>query len=512
MKSKNIRIIVIILTAVLFMGITNYTKIFLGKDETTNSVQYISVELVTDAMLVSYWEENVTDYGLLTINRYNGSSIETLNNSEYTKGYHNSMNRIAVGDNEFTREQYLVGNILEFYSGNSAKITGVERDGNYLYVDYSFAAIQTDSQEGEKEDAYAGQQGSLLYLLVRDGSTGEVLQPGSVQPYASQIGLQGKIFSIFSKKLPLKTAMNLFQWILSFSFALVIVFICKGIYCKYNLDFAVVFYLVTLLSPWVIGFSTNLYWMEVTWFLPLLVGLFCSNRITSRKARIASYLLAFVTVAFKSACGYEYITVVMLGTIVFLLADFTMAVIRKQKEQAKLIFRTTFFIGLFALLGFIVVILFHANLRGDGDILNGVRSIYREDVLRRTLGGDANMFQDVYAESLEASVIYVLARYCWFQTPLLLGISGKAFIFLVVLSFIMVLYGIVRKKETGESLAIYVGFGIMCVSWFVLGKAHSYVHTFLNYVLWYMGFVQVIFYVPMHWLADKIRKRRSKRE
>ena len=510
-NKKCFRMIIIMLVAVLLMGITNYTKTFLGNDETTNNVRYISVDLVVDAMLVSYYDEEATDYGLMEVYRYNGSSIETLNNDEYTNGYHNSMNRIAVADNEFTSVQYQVGNILEFYSGNSARITGVEADGTYLYVDYSFVGAQTDeSEDMADEEAYAGSQGSLLYLYVRDGNTGEVLAPGSVLPYVSQLGLQGKIFSMFPKTMTIKAAAEMYQWILAFAFAVVITLICLGLYRKYDADFAVVFYLVTLLSPWVIGFSTNTYWMEVTWFLPLLVGIFCSNHIESQKARIASYLLAFVTVAFKCACGYEYITVVMLGTIVFLLADLTMAIMKKQKENIKLLLRTIFLVGVFALLGFVVVILIHANLRGDGDILAGIQAIYREDVLRRTLGGSSNMFQDVYAESLEAPIIYVLARYFLFKTPLLLGIPGIVFIFLVAISFAMILYGVVRKKMPKEIMVIYIWLGVMCVSWFVLGKAHSYVHTFLNYVMWYMGFVQIIFYVPIHWIACKIRQRRSK--
>ena len=496
MKTNKIRAIVVIFAAVLLMGITNYTKVFLGKDETTNALQYISVELVAGAMLESYVDTEATGYGLMDINRYIGSSDQLLTNDEFTNGYHNSKNCIAVENNEFTSAYYEVGNILEFYSGNSAKITNIEWDESYLYVDYEFIGDANAS----------GSQGSLIYLLVRDGKTGEAIEPGSVFPYESQLGLQGKLFSMFPKTMSLKTAMSMFQWILAFSLALVVVFICVGLYYKYNADFAVVFYMVTLFSPWVIGFSTNLYWMEVTWFLPLLVGIYCSNHIESKKARIASYLLSFATVAFKCACGYEYITVVMLGTIVFLLADLTMAFIRKQKEQFKLIFRTTSFVGLFALLGFIVVILLHARLRGGGNILAGVETIYREDVLRRTLGGDANMFQDIYAESLEASILYVLARYFWFKTPLLLGIPGKAFILLVAVSFAMVLYKVARKKETGEILAIYIWFGIMCVSWFVLGKAHSYVHTFLNFVLWYMGYVQMIFYVPIHEIATMIRR------
>ena len=47
------------------------------------------------------------------------------------------------------------------------------------------------------------------------------------------------------------------------------------------------------------------------------------------------------------------------------------------------------------------------------------------------------------------------------------------------------------------------------VSWFVLAKSHSYVHTHINFVLWYMGYVQVCLYVIVDWIIDRIGVRRE---
>ena len=171
-----------------------------------------------------------------------------------------------------------------------------------------------------------------------------------------------------------------------------------------------------------------------------------------------------------------------------------------------ILLRATFFVGLAALMGFVVAIMIHGYIRGDGNMIAGIKEIYASDVLRRTLGGQSGNFSDVYAESLEAPIWYVIARYCLFQTPLLLGIPGIIFIPLVILSFGMLVYGVVRKKRPGDMMALYVWLGLMCISWFVLGKAHSYIHTFLNFVMWYMGFVQMICYVPIQAIVDVARK------
>lgn len=500
MKIQNQKVkLLIIGLAIIIMTIMQYTKILMGNNPTIQNLKYVSAELVEDAMLAGKFESEGLPYGLVGIIRYNGSSNDLLTNEAYTYGYHNEKNSIAIDWNEFTANQYVAGNLLEFESGRTAEIVDTEIDGDYLYVDYRFLDME--------EDSYQGSQGNLQYLCVRDANSGKILPLGSVGVYESQLGLQGRIFAFLTGDMPVRRAIMLFQWGLALLFSMVIVGIAYFIYKKYNLTFSIVFYLVTMLSPWVIGFSTNLYWMEVTWFAPMLVGIYAAYHIQSKKSRILSYVFAFLTIAFKCACGYEYIPVVMLGTIVFLLSDLSIAIVRKEKKRSLFLLRTTFFMGMAALLGFVVIIMIHGFIRGDGNMIAGLKMIYGSDVLRRTLGGDSNMFGDVYAESLESPIWYVVARYFLFQTPILFGIPGIVFLPLVAISFLMLLYDVVRKKTSGEILALYIWLGIMCVSWFILGKAHSYVHTFLNYVLWYAGYMQIACYVPINWVIGLIRTR-----
>ena len=489
--------------AILLMAFTQYTKVFLGTNETVNNLQYISSELVADAIYAHQSQMYSGPYGLVGVYRYNGSSDDTLTNNEYKDGYNNSENKIAVDKNEYTLTIYKAGNVIKFDTGKQAVISHVDMDDSYLYVSYEF-------QDGRQD--YRGNQGTLQYIQVMDGVGGNTFSAGSVTPYVSQLGLQGHLFVMLAVGNLVRDNIILCRMLLAFLFSIVLVLLCLELGNHYCKVFGIVFYFVSALSPWIIGFSTNVYWMEVTWFAPMLVGIYCANRVEKRKARWLSYLFTFMTVAFKCACGYEYITVVMLGTVVFLLTDLTMAILRKQKQKAGLLLRTTFFIGLAALMGFVVVIIIHGYVRGNGYVIAGLKEIYASDVLRRTLGGESGNFSDVYAESLEAPIWYVVARYCLFQTPLLLGIPGIAFIPLVILSFGMLVYGVALKKRPGDMMALYVWLGLMCISWFVLGKAHSYIHTFLNFVMWYLGFVQMIFYVPIQAIVDGTKKQIEKRK
>jgi len=226
-----------------------------------------------------------------------------------------------------------------------------------------------------------------------------------------------------------------------------------------------------------------------------LFGIYCANHIDSKKARILSYIGVMVSIFIKCACGYEFITTIMLSAIVFLLVDFTIAIIeRKDKKEILHLFKTIFNMGIFALVGFAVAIIIHAYIRGEGDISGGLRAIYYNDVLRRTIGGNAEMFQGEYAASLKANVIIVVLRYLLFKTPIIWGVPGFLFIPLIAISFLGLVYGIRKKVLDKKILVLYIWTGITTVSWFVLGKSHSYVHTFMNFVLWYFGYIQVMFY------------------
>ena len=341
--------------------------------------------------------------------------------------------------------------------------------------------------------------------------SGTYRQVGEMVPYESQIGLQGMIFSAFPKEYTVNQMINVYRWILAASFATVITTICYLVYKKYDLLMGMTFYTVSLLSPWMIGFSTNLYWVEFTWFLPMVAGLICTNNINSKRHRIFSYILVMLTVALKCACGYEYITTIMLSAIVFMLVDLTVAIIeRREKAEIVHLFKTIFLMGVFALLGFIIVLLIHAYLRGDGDMFGGLRIIYYSDVLRRTIGGSAELFQDIYADSLKSNVIIVVLRYLLFKTPIIWGVPGLLFIPFIAISFLGLVYGVKKGIFEKKILTLYIWMGIATISWYVLGKSHSYAHTSMNFVLWYFGYIQIMFYALIQTCKVMIEKKVKK--
>ena len=284
--------------------------------------------------------------------------------------------------------------------------------------------------------------------------------------------------------------------------AAVFVVIAAILWKKYSLVMAGCFLAIFWLSPWIVNFARNLYWVEFTWFIPMAVGLFCAWKIDNQKCRIISYIAAFLSVLIKCLCGYEYISVIMMGLIAFLLVDLVKVFYYKDKNRQKLVFRSVFIIGMMALAGFFAAVCIHAPLRSsDGNILDGIKSIFEQDVLKRTSGADLNNFPPAWWESFNTSVWEVLCRYFKFTTEIITGVTGDCFQLLCIIPLCIFVYDYKKNQLNIETAAMYVVFFMTSVSWFILAKAHSFVHTQMNYVLWYFGYIQICFYV----IVEKIR-------
>lgn len=315
-----------------------------------------------------------------------------------------------------------------------------------------------------------------------------------IRDYVSQYGLQGHVFSFLYNKF------NIPFWglkaICCILLAIIIVAICIFINKKYNKLMAIIFYITFLLSPWVVAFARNLYWVEFTWFLPVLFGLILSIYTEKKKILIPCI---FLSIFIKCLCGYEYITSIMMMTVSFFVIDF---IITKDKKKRTEALKITLIVGIVCLLAFAMALCVHATLRGNGNILEGLKSIYKTDVLRRTIIVSDNVeFPEVYKKSLEAGVIETVLKYFTWHTDIILGINGQYFKIIITLTAVIIIYNILNKnKNCYRDLTMFIIFLITSISWYILGKSHSYIHTTMNYVLWYFGFIQICFYIIIQFI------------
>lgn len=191
----------------------------------------------------------------------------------------------------------------------------------------------------------------------------------------------------------------------------------------------------------------------------------------------------------------------MLGLIAFLMIDCGMAIVNKDKERKECLLRMTFILGVTALAAFCFAIGVHALLRGEGNILNGIKEIIKNDVLRRVGGGSMNDFGEEYWPSLNASVWETVRKYFHFDTDIIAGLDANLFPMLCLIPIVIFIYDYIKGQINLEEVMMYVVFFVTGMSWFVLGKSHSYNHVLMNYVMWYFGFVQCCLYI----IANKVR-------
>ena len=336
------------------------------------------------------------------------------------------------------------------------------------------------------------------------------LHLGDGSKYVSQIGLQGKFYAILASILSYDQTVVATGMLCSAMTAIVLVGIVFLLRRKYNSLLAGCFYITFLLSPWVVSFARNLYWVEFTWFLPVLFGLLCSIHSNNRKCRVVCYIGVFLSVFVKCACGYEYISTIMLAMIAFLVGDFVKAALDKDKKQVLSLLRTIFIMGLSAVLGFVVAFLIHAIMRGEGNLILGVEHIYKYDIQRRmSVEADSGAFGDAYVASIEAPILAVVRTYFTFTTDVILGIPGGWFMVLVVLPLVVFVYRFIKHKPVAEQFVLYTLFLLATLSWYILAKPHSYIHVHMNYVLWYFGFVQMCLYIVINHVKTVLLERGS---
>ena len=303
-----------------------------------------------------------------------------------------------------------------------------------------------------------------------------------------QLGIQGWIayyMSTICRQLHLSARIcyHLYRYMNALILSTVIISICHELNKRYNALFSIVFYLVTILSVWMTDFSCNIYWITFSWFLPMLWGLMCLN---NHQKRWIYYILIGLSIAFKSACGYEYISNVMLGAVLFTIIEFIIS-IKERRHDTGILFRTIVGISMSCLIGFFFVFFLNAYFRGNGNAIDGFKEIYEADIIRRTFG-NADNYDAAFAPSLNASVISVLVRY------FLLSITGLIATPTLIINIILM-----RKRKDKEAVfkdaILLVCSLITSISWFILAKSHSYAHHHLNGVLFYLPFMQVSIYL-----------------
>lgn len=426
-------------------------------------------------------------------------SSEYSDNEDWTNGYNIDGESILIKYNDYSKQYIKEGYFIKFKNGQVAKIIGDIVNGTILQV-----FLEADFHINEREC------GDLAEIKVLDSNQQGFPSAVYSQPYISQVGLQGHVLRFIAKYIHNDDYYEILRMICAFLLSIVIMGIIIAIKKKYNALMSVSFYLVFLLSPWIVSYGADLFWVSFTLFLPMLIGInYSMYRDRSKRFDLIMLSCLFFATLVRSLCGYEFISTIMMSSISFLVADFVKAWHENKNNDKRRIFKSIVVLSICALAGFLLAILIHAYLRGDGNLIIGLKHIVKDDVLRRTLGSNLNGYDQVYWESLNASVWEVFCEYFHFKTQIIAGLSGNLFYILCIAPLCIFANDYRKNKMDVSVVTLYIWFFMCTMSWVVLAKSHSYIHGHLNFVLWYFGFVQICIYIVAGKIIDCLICRES---
>ena len=326
-------------------------------------------------------------------------------------------------------------------------------------------------------------------------------------PYRSQNAGQGMVFSLLDRTIPLKPQLRIrfYHLLTSLLSAAALTMVVLWFYGEFGPGAALAVLGSMVFSQWLTVFGRNLWWSLWAFYLPMIavIHFFRSGRTRAGRRFLALGTLSFVVVFVKCLFnGFEYVSTALLMMTVPLVYY---AVLERTKGRE--VFRGVLAAASGALLALLLsaaVLVCQIGAAGGGSA-KGVEHI-TSSFLKRTYG-DARAFPDVYAASLQSSAMTVVSTYLrgvFFDANNFIRVKNhfvSRALFIVRYHFLIVLFlaasllivfrpvGDPEVKRRYAALVAATWFSLLApLSWFLIFKAHSHIHTHMNFIVWQMPF------------------------
>ncbi len=336
----------------------------------------------------------------------------------------------------------------------------------------------------------------------------ETLPFESFSTYKSQIGGQGMLFGILDGLLPFPPGikLTLFLAFTALLSALLLASVTQWFLREFSFPVAFLVLLSAVASQWLTVFGRNLWWSLWAFFLPMamVMGLFSLRTRNGRTSIWKFSLLVFTGVFLKCFFnGYEYLTT----TLVMMMIPFLYHSIAEKADWRK-VFRESLAAVCASLLAILLsmAILCFQIASVEGSVQKGIDHIVFS--LQRRSYADAQDFPADYAESLNADTGAVITTYLKgvffdfnnylpapseFVSRYIYPVRYISLILLFAVFSILLLFLQRRKPQEGRrsdlALLLAAWTSILApLSWFVIFRAHSFIHTHMNFIVWQMPF------------------------
>lgn len=333
---------------------------------------------------------------------------------------------------------------------------------------------------------------------------------GNWTPYLSQIGGAGIFFStidIMLNKFNLSgmNKLDILQSINAALLSLTLTLVITVLYAEFGLFAAITVLISILASQWLIVFGRDIFFIFWIMYWPMVAVLLIS-KYEEKNQSLRWYIVStivFILVALKCTAGYEYITSVIIAAMV---PSIYFGI--KNGWSIGCLLRRIALIFLSSIGGFIFIKILNIVQVSKVDstplIQTLIDTFYHDFSRMYFLDQSLNVGNTNWHQAFRAWFNTVLNSY-WngeaFNLNNVLGFNNfdsVAFSDLVLLFLIFSCLGLIsanyspsmekhRNKVTALIVATWVAL-LAPLSWYVLAKVHSSVHTHINHVLWHLPF------------------------
>lgn len=333
------------------------------------------------------------------------------------------------------------------------------------------------------------------------------IPPGQYSPYLSQIGGQGMAYSLADRLLRIssnRTKYQIFRVLTAALSAMTLALVVAWFHAEFGLASAFLALASLVFSQWLTLFGRNLWWSLWAFYLPMLLLMFFLRRYPLIEKRHFLQLGSLAALATFAKCflnGYEFITT----ALVMMSVPFVYyAVAHRMNKQQFFKGAASVIIGAgVGVLVSIVVLLVQIGA-AQGNLLGGLEHLTA--TFEKRTYGDASDFNSEFSDSLDANTFGVVRTYLQGAFLELGDGSDSAGVgpvievryWHLIASFavmsILALFAWTRARSPADqqrdiALVGAAWFSMLApLSWFVIFKSHSYIHTHINFVIWQMPF------------------------
>jgi len=320
--------------------------------------------------------------------------------------------------------------------------------------------------------------------------------------YNSAIGFQGILFSLFdiATDYPENFNLKVFSGVTAVLSAIMMACFVVWFFLQFGALPAVFVFVFILLSEWITLFAGDIYWQLWAFYLPTIIAFYYFLLQKNEGYRASALpILIFLSVLIKILFnGFEFIstTLVMIYTPLVYYSFVQNWSFRRFADWSIKIGLSAI-LAVFSGLGILIAQL-STVLGGWIPALSYVNST----ILRRTYGSESNALDVDLATVLWT---YISGRAFNFQIiadmtrlPSLEEVSYLT-IFIIFIIASVIFLAISFYQSTIFDLRMKALFWTMwfsvisALSWFIIFKGHSSVHTHLNYIVWQMPFTIISF-------------------